>query len=214
MKTHSFWDKTKTFFPLFVKQLEGSSNTGLTVCVVGASDGKFILPLAEKGYRVKAVELDETALKGGFVNLPSGQVGKMIGLYKRLDEEGLTDKVEVFPSDFLDNTFVLPRTDAIFTSCSWHYSRNHVVPLSNFIQKMQSGVISQGIFCAEYMMPLEEKHFRTEHYVQEGQLRSMFDDNWQVIDEFYTAPFSEKAHVGNLFDHWHRMGFFMAQKLS
>jgi hypothetical protein len=213
MNTCSFWDKTKTFFPLFVRQLESYNNDDLAVCIVGASDGKFVLPLAEKGYHVKAIELDETALKGGSINLPSGEVGEMLGLRRRLDKEGLTDKVEIFASDFLNEAFVIPSTDAVFTSCSWHYSCNHVKPLENFIHKMQTGVNSDGIFCAEYMMPVEEKHYHSEHYVQEGKLHSMFNNGWLIIEEFYTEPFVEKAHVGNLTDHWHRMGFFMATKL-
>lgn len=79
---------------------------------------------------------------------------------------------------------------------------------------MQSIVAVGGIFCAEYMMPCEKKHLNIEHYVNEGQLLQYFNEQWELLENFYTVLFSEKGHVGNLMDHKHRMGFFMAKKLK
>ena len=79
---------------------------------------------------------------------------------------------------------------------------------------MQAIVEEGGIFCAEYMMPCEPRHEGKEHYLREGELRKYFANDWEVLEEFYTVPFAEKAHVGNLVDHIHRMGFFMAKRAT
>jgi len=51
---------------------------------VGASDGKFVLPLAAAGHRVPAIERDPFALHGGPVRLPDGTEARSAGLIERL----------------------------------------------------------------------------------------------------------------------------------
>jgi len=211
MKTTSVWQETKTFFPLFLNRLNALFPQPGRICIVGASDGKFVLPLAEEGWRVVAIEVDGTALYGGSVEFPGVGQQEMSGLVRRLRLENLEQYVEIVNDDFLACN--LPSScSAIFTSCSWHYSRNHRRPVREFIERMQTTVGYGGIFYAEYMMPCEPWHKGKEHYLKEGDLRRCFANDWEVLEEFYTVPFAEKAHVGNLVDHIHRMGFFMAKK--
>lgn len=213
MKTGSVWKETKTFFPLFLDRLNMFYPKSGRVCVVGASDGKFVIPLAEAGWIVAAIEVDSTALYGGMVEFPEIGPQKISGLAQRLRLEGLEQQVEIINDNFL--TCNLPNIcSAIFTSCSWHYSRNHNSPVRKFIERMQALVARRGILCAEYMMPCEPHHENQEHYLKEGELRRYFTDNWEVLDEFYSVPFAEKAHVGNLADHIHRMGFLMARRIT
>ncbi len=46
MQTQSLWEHTLTFFPQFLATLRERVAPDATVAVVGASDGKFVLPLA------------------------------------------------------------------------------------------------------------------------------------------------------------------------
>ncbi|MER7035243.1 SAM-dependent methyltransferase, partial [Streptomyces albidoflavus] len=69
MQTQSLWEHTLTFFPQFLAALKERAAPDATVMVVGASDGKFVLPLAAAGYQVVAVEHDPLALHGGEVIL-------------------------------------------------------------------------------------------------------------------------------------------------
>jgi len=211
-KTNSIWEGTKTFFPIFLDRLNNIHTSG-NACVIGAADGKFVIPLAKIGWKVTAIELDAVSLFGGKVELPNGSTYNLPGLQKRLTEENINNFVEIINENFI-STNLLKQYKAIFTSCSWHYSLNHKVPLKDYISKMQSIVARNGIFCAEYMMPCEKKHFNIEHYPKEGVIRDYFDTNWEVIEDFYTEVFVEPAHVCNLSDHKHKMGFFMALKLS
>lgn len=211
MKTKSVWDETKTFFPLFLKKIEDAFVRPGNICIVGASDGKFVIPLAEIGWRVIAIEVDKTAIYGGMVEFPGKQVREMKGLLGRLDAEGIHGNVETIVGNFL--SCELPEACVgVFTSCAWHYSRNRGQPLGVFVERMQSILAPGGVFCAEYMMPCEQRHVGIEHYVQERQLLAHFQNGWDILEEFYTPVFPEKAHVGTVVDHVHRMGFLMAQK--
>lgn len=211
METPSSWADTKTFFPLLLSALERKGIVG-RACVVGASDGKFVLPLAEKGWQVAAIDNDPVALFGGQIEFPKGKFHETAGLQGRAHEHGLVSQIELILADMYEFDSQ-DQFDAVFTSCSWHYSKNHDRPVRDFVHKMQQRVVVGGIFCAEYMMPVEAKHFDFEHYMQEGQIRQYFSRNeWEIVEEFYTSPFREKAHMGNLEDHVHRMGFLMAHK--
>lgn len=208
----SVWDSTRTYFPLVLRAVERFFSPPAEVCVVGASDGKFVIPLARRGWRVIAIEMDTVAIDGGLVEFPEKGLMPIAGLAKRLELEGLQEGVEIIRDDFLTCTLP-PPCAAVFTSCSWHYSHNHMNPLAVFIKRMQAIVAQHGLFAAEYMMPCEDWHYGTEHYVQEAELRRYFEPGaWCVVDEFYTPPFPEGAHVGNLEEHTHRMGFLMARK--
>lgn len=204
--TRSLWQETRTFFPLFLDLIE--ERGARSVCVVGASDGKFVLPLAQRGIRVVAVERNTTALNGGPVVLPGSGAATMPGLRKRLAEEGLSSLVEIIEADILDLTELEP-SDAVWTSCSWHYSINHRRTLGEFVGAMKRLCRPHGgVFGAEYMMPVEPRHLGLEHYPEEGGMRHYFP-GWSIDWETYTPPFREAPHVEQLHEHVHRMGLII-----
>lgn len=100
MQTQSLWEHTLTFFPQFLATLRERVAPDATVAVVGASDGKFVLPLAAAGYRVVAIERDAVALHGGAVHLPGDSQAHALGLIDRLKLEELHERVEVVEDDF------------------------------------------------------------------------------------------------------------------
>ena len=67
MQTPSMWRHTLTFFPQFLAALKERTEPDSTVTVIGASDGRLVVPLAAAGYRVVAIERDPLALHGGEV---------------------------------------------------------------------------------------------------------------------------------------------------
>lgn len=207
VNTLSVWQDTKTFFPIFRAEL--ARRPAKTVCVVGASDGKFVVPLAQDGYRILAIEPDRIAIDGGAVEFPENVQGEMLGLRQRLAYEEVADRVEIVESDIFD-AVDLPPADAVWTSCSWHYPMNYPRPLEQFISRMQAFCTSGGVVGAEYMMPVEPEHVRVEHYLEQGAIRSYFS-GWDLLWEAYTPPFIEAPHIEVLEPHVHRMGFIVAQ---
>jgi SAM-dependent methyltransferase len=210
MRTSSLWEHTLSFFPQYLASLKEHTSPGATVAVVGASDGKFVLPLAAAGYRVIAVERDPLALHGGEIRLPGDISTRATGLIARLKAEGLYDRVEVNERDFLAEGLCRDSCDAVWTSCSWHYSMNHHRPLAEFIARMQQLVRPGGVFGAEFMMPTEQRHFLTEHYTSPERLSRHFTGRWTIVLTLRTSEFTERAHVGQLHDHTHRMGLLIA----
>ncbi|MFD4353391.1 class I SAM-dependent methyltransferase [Nocardia sp. NPDC058518] len=213
MPTTSLWEQTLTFFPQFVRELNDRCDPGATVTVIGASDGKFVLPLAAAGYRVIAVENDPQALHGGDVLLPVAGLAYAPSLAERVAEAGLTSQVRIEPHDFFDAALAEMQADAVWTSCSWHYSANHRRPLREFIGRMQDLLEPGGLLGAEFMMPVEDHHYIIEHYTTPDKLFRRFPcDTWEVLLTLRTDPFIERPHVGQLHDHTHRMGVFFAAK--
>ena len=194
LATDSPWQATRTFFPLFARQCE--LDHVRTVAIVGAADGKFVLPLARAGAHVTAIDCDREALNG---------------LRQRLTTEQLTERVQIITGDLLD-LIDFEVHDAVWTSCSWHYSRNHHRPLKEFIDALEQRCAPQGLLGAEYMMPIEARHQRVEHYLPEGRIHAYLPD-WHPIWETYTPTFDEAPHPGQPEVHQHRMGLFIGRRV-
>ncbi|MEV6363194.1 class I SAM-dependent methyltransferase [Nocardia asteroides] len=213
MPTASLWEQTLTFFPQFLRELNDRCAPGATVTVVGASDGKFVLPLAAAGYTVIAVENDPQALYGGEVLLPGSGLAYAPSLAERVEAAGLTSLVRIKPHDFFDAELSELQAEAVWTSCSWHYSANHHRPLSEFIERMTDLLAPGGLLGAEFMMPVEDHQYLIEHYTTPDKLFRYFPgDTWEVLLTLRTDPFIERPHVGQLHDHTHRMGVLFAAK--
>lgn len=212
MQTQSLWEHTLTFFPQFLAALTNRLGADTTVAVVGASDGKFVLPLAVAGYRIIAVERDPIALHGGEVRLPGNVAFQTAGLIDRLKRERLYDRVQVVQADFLDGEPLGVRCGAVWSSCSWHYSANHHRPLAEFVDRMQLLVGAGGLFGAEFMMPVEQRHHLIEHYTSPEKIIRHFSDGWDVLLTLRTDAFMERAHFGRPQDHIHRMGLLLAAR--
>jgi len=212
VQTQSLWQDTLTFFPQFLAVLRERASPGATVVVVGESDGKFVLPLAAAGYHVIAIERDSLALHGGDVRLPGDATGHAMGLIDRLEREGLQNRVEVLERDFLGPEVLDARCDAVWTSCSWHYSVNHRRPLAEFVIRMQLLMHANGLFGAEFMMPVKRDEYRIEHFTSPEKLSRHFAGEWTVLLTLRTGEFTERAHVGQLRDHTHRMGLLLASR--
>ncbi|MEV0062036.1 class I SAM-dependent methyltransferase [Nocardia sp. NPDC050718] len=211
MQPASLWEQTLTFFPQFLRELDDRCGQGATVTVVGAGDGKFVLPLAAAGYTVIAVESDPQALLGGEVLLPGSGLAYAPSLAERVEDAGLTNRVRIEPHDFFDAELPELQAEAVWTSCSWHYSANHHRPLSEFIGRMTDLLTPGGLFGAEFMMPVEDHQYRIEHYTTPDKLFRYFPgETWEVLLTLRTDPFIERPHVGQLHDHTHRMGVLFA----
>jgi hypothetical protein len=75
---------------------------------------------------------------------------------------------------------------------------------------MQLLVRANGLFGAEFMMPVEEHQHRLEHYTSPERLSRHFASEWTILLTLRTGEFTERAHVHQLRDHTHRMGLLLA----
>jgi hypothetical protein len=134
----------------------------------------------------------------------------MPGLRHRIETEQVSGTVEIIPEDLFDAVGLSP-CDAVWTSCSWHYSVNHSRPLRDFTDRMVALCDWGGLIGAEYMMPVEPRHETIEHYLEQGAARQYFD-GCELMWEAYTPAFTEAPHVEQLAPHTHRMGFIIARR--
>jgi hypothetical protein len=93
-----------------------------------------------------AIERDLLTPHGGEVLLRGEITVHTPGLTDRLKKEHLQDNVQIVDGDFLDPSFPEGRCDAVWTSCSWHYSINHRRPLAEFVTRMQHLLRANGLF--------------------------------------------------------------------
>jgi 2-polyprenyl-3-methyl-5-hydroxy-6-metoxy-1,4-benzoquinol methylase len=198
------WPETKTFFPLLVDYFGENEVTDLNILVIGAADGKFVIPLSKYAKNITALEFDQSCFVDtqGFECLPS-----KIKRYNLANVKIVQNDFQNFASD--------DRYDLIFTSCSWHYSRNKQFGLGNFIDKIASLILPNGLLFLEYMMPSEDWHYQEERYLAESQIFNHLDRKlgYKTIYSFYTDKFPEKAHFAVPYDHFHKMGVFMGKIL-
>lgn len=120
--------------------------------------------------------------------------------------------MDIVETDLFDLPVDVGPAGAVWTSCSWHYSVNHRRPLGDFIEAIcRLCHPGGGLFGAEYMMPVEPRHFGLEHYASLGVVRGYLP-GWSVDWESYTPQFVEDPHVGQPSEHLHQMGLIIATR--
>lgn len=236
MKTKSAWGTAGTRLYNFIKKLKNEKGINAKVCVIGASDGKFVMPFLRNGFHVTAIDFDKTALYGGQKVIPKKRdtVNKSIyihtdnkptytklpteiihidGLQVRAEKENLSDKLTIIETDAY-RSCLNKEFDAVFTSCSIQYKSNRDISVNEIMNKLKSLVKSNGYLYMDYMMPLEECHIWKEpHFFRNQEILQYFDDNWIIhyIREM-KEPIFEAAHIDRPEDHFHRFGYILAQR--
>ena len=211
-RTASVWGPPPPRLYRFIHVVENAfPRRRLIFAVLGCSDGRFVLPLARRGHSVVALDVDTVALFGGAKKGPSGKVA-VIGLTERLRRERLRHLVTIQHADY---TTVTPTAShGVFTSGSIHYSRNLAVPVAKLMERIKPFVRPHGYLYIDYMLPVEARHASRQNYLRRGELRKYFQaSDWRILMDQVRPRFIERAHVDNPVDHYHQLGYFLAQRL-
>ena len=235
-KTKSIWGNPPKRLYKLINLAEQSFDNNFSSCIVGCSDGKFLMPFARKGHLVVGYDIDNIAMFGGEKDFPIRndnhkykysndfvsinyplEKRKVAGLKERLDIEHLSHKAKIELLDFYKNT-PNEKFDVVFTSCSLHYSVNSCFNLQEKIEKLQSIVNINGYLYIDYMMAIEENDYSKypkEKFFRKGEILNYFEDNWEIIHlkENNFSSF-EAAHVDCTIDHFHRFGYILARRLK
>jgi hypothetical protein len=207
----SFWGDLYSSFPLLAAELAGRDLIGWEACVLGASDGKFVVPLAGGGVQVTAVDVDPVMLYGGDVPRP-GRTDHIAGLVRNLADEGLTDRCVIIEADYMDwepgRAF-----DIVMTSGSWPYNRNLKHGLAGVVCRMQRLTGPGGYVFADYLLPYTDAELANELYPQPDDLDRLFPaDEWRSVHNHDVGLVSE-SHYGAEEWHSHRYGALLMQRL-
>lgn len=236
MRTKSIWGNPPTRLYKLIELAQQEFKKDFSACIVGCSDGKFLMPFARKGIKVTGYDIDDIALYGGIKTFPivpekikypysknfiskeyKLEDKKVLGVTERIELENIKDFVTIEKRDFYKN---MPdkKFDVVFTSCSLHYSVNKDFMLENKTKKLQQIVNKNGFLYIDYMMAIDEEDYETyprEKFYRKGEIRTYFDNNWEIISyKENNNPTFEGAHVDCVKDHFHRFGYILAKKVK
>ena len=214
-KTSSLWGTPPTRYYRYLQRVqEHTGSAHPTLAIIGCADGKFVLPAARRGFRVWAIDIDETALFGGYKTDPTGKV-HMPGLASRVATEGLEELVEVVHGDFVESP---PgrQFDAVFTSGALQYSNNTERSLEQMVDLVGDCVRPEGLLYIDYMLPYEEKYKGRPNCPEAAWWKEYFGrhDRWDVAYHRVMPPTLDRAHVEYPVDHYHQWGHVLAQRVG
>lgn len=236
MKTKSIWGTPPKRLYNLIKIAEQDFGKDFTACIVGCSDGKFLMPFARKQIKVVGYDIDDVALYGGIKDFPivdqkvkyeytknfvsrkyELEEKRVYGITERLEKEKLNKYASIEKRDFYKNV-PNAKYDVVFTSCSLHYSVNSDFTLEAKTKKLQSIVSKNGYLYMDYMMAIDEGDYElypSYKFYRKNEILNYFDKNWEIISfKENHSPTFEGAHVDCTRDHFHRFGYLLARRLK
>lgn len=235
MRTKSIWGNPPTRLYKLIELADKNLKDNFSACIVGCSDGKFLMPFARKKINVTGYDIDDIALYGGVKTFPivlekvkyeysknfkskeyELEDKKVLGVTERIKIEGIDKYVKIEKRDFYKNP-PTEKFDVVFTSCSLHYTVNKNFSLEDKTKKLQQIVSLNGYLYIDYMMAIDEKDYENypkEKFYRKGEIKKYFDDNWEIVSyRENNKPSFEGAHVDCVKDHFHKFGYILAKKV-
>lgn len=234
MKTKSIWGNPPKRIYKLLNKVKQMNKPNKKICIVGCSDGKFLLPFAREKIFSVGYDIDKIALYGGNKDFPIKNTNKkyeyskdfksetfplenrrVLGITERLEIEGLEKFAKIELLDFYRNT-PSEKFDLVFTSCSLHYSKNSYCSLKDKVEKLQSIVAVGGYLYIDYMMAIDESDYEKypeTKFFRKKEILNYFGDNFEIISLKENDKISfEGAHVDCVVDHFHRFGYIFARR--
>lgn len=236
MKTKSIWGNPPTRLYKLINIAKKDWGNDFRACIVGCSDGKFLMPFAREHIQVTGYDIDDIALYGGIKDFPiikekikypyssdfkseefELETKQVLGVTERLEIEKISKYAHIEKRDFYRN---LPKEkfNVVFTSCSLHYSANKDFTLEDKTRKLQSIVLPKGYLYIDYMMAIDEKDYENYpefKFYRKKEILNYFNDDWEILSfRENNHPSFEGAHVDCVRDHFHRFGYILARRVK
>lgn len=180
--------------------------------VIGCSDGKFAVPLAQRGWDVTGIDTDPTFLYGGHITLRTGR-RPIQGLLPRLRELGIEDRCRVVETDYM-HWDEPGRYDMSIISGLWCMPVNRVYPLADLVGRQQDMVSPGGIFFADYLIATNDEERDTDHCPDPAEVAALFPGTDWVVESNDDLGLHTESHLGWEDLHTHRYGAVIARRRS
>ena len=236
MKTKSIWGNPPTRLYKLLNMAKKEWGQDFTACIVGCSDGKFLMPFAREGIKVTGYDIDDIALYGGNKEFPilnkkikykytknfkskkfELETRRVLGVTERLKIEKLEKYANIEKRDFYRDQ-PNKKFDVVFTSCSLHYSANQDFTLEEKTKKLQDIVSKKGYLYIDYMMAIDEDdytNYPAAKFYRKKEIINYFNEDWEIISyKENNLPSFEGAHVDCVKDHFHRFGYLLARRIK
>jgi hypothetical protein len=208
----SYWSPYFTYFPVATKHLiqQDRFPENRQACVIGGSDGKFVLPLIRDGWHVTTFEIDKLFLNGGTLTLRDGD-RKIHGLRQRLESERLEDRCVILECDFMES----PRSDSfdfVMGSGLWSMDENRAHSLSELVDAAAELVAPEGLLFVEYLIATTEADRESGYYPEPAEMAKIIDRaGWSIVENVDLGRKGE-SHVGLEDFHYHRYGAVVTRR--
>lgn len=213
--TESYWANLSTHFSALEEYLTPREEKASPprACVIGASDGKFVTPLLLRGWHVTAVEMDQTFLYGGTIELVETGTRIIKGLTQRLEFLGLQSRCAIIESDYME--WEPPsRFDLAITSGLWCMPQNRIHTLEELVHRQQEYVAPGGLFFADYLMATSKEERDTGFCPEPDEVTAMFRETQWKVHVNIDLGICGESHLGWEEWHYHRYGAVIAERLS
>ncbi|MFE2015286.1 hypothetical protein [Streptomyces sp. NPDC059491] len=198
----SYWGRYHSHFPALSRYIplgEYAHRVRPRACVLGASDGKFALPLLRAGWEVVGVETDDLFLDGGELDLADGH-HDIVGLRDRLAAEGLEDRCTVVEQDYM----TLPAMgdfQLVMGSGLWSMAPNRAHSLRSLIHHAMDMVAPGGLFFGEWLIALNDDERQCGYYPDTAGMAEIIErPGWEVFENADLGIYGE-SHLG--YEQWH-----------
>lgn len=209
----SYWAPYFTYFPELVRHLPtvaDEPDRPLSACVLGGSDGKFVLPLLRLGWQVMTPETDELFLDGGDLVLERSR-HVIRGLRQRLAEEGLGDRCTIVQADYMELS-PEPVFDFVMGSGLWSMQPNRRHSLQALIDQAAAFVRPGGQLLVEYLIGERPEDIACGYYPDRPEMvERVSRDGWQIVEDRDLGVHGE-SHVGFEEWHYHRYAVVLARR--
>lgn len=194
-KRYSYlWDKPNRRYFIFLNKIK-EKGLPLDLCVLGASDGNYVIPAAKKGFIVTAIENDPIALYGGKV-LKGDKEFSTAGLVTNVKREGVKKFVKIYDSDYITSR-ISHSFSGVFTSGSIHYQGNSKHSFKRIMQRIQKYVSVKGLLLIEYIHTSKENWDPKRHFINTNKMSSFFREPAWTIFSNKRKTYLEKSNPRN-----------------
>ncbi len=194
LKSKSVWGYPPGRFFKFLNRVQ-KKKLPKTLCILGCSDGTYVLPAAKRGFKVLAIDIDKTAIYGGKIRI-ANQTVVMEGLLDRLKKDRLERYVEVVNEDFMRYDVKKTYSD-VFSSGLIHYRENEKYPKSLIIDKIKSFVSPGGILLLEYIHRSDTANDPKRYFFTKTEMSSFFSDSVFEVTSHKVKSYIEPPNPRN-----------------
>lgn len=210
IKTPSIWGNPGNFFYDFLRDVE-KSKLPKTICVLGAGDGRYVIPAAMGGFKCTAIDVNTIHLYGGLDNdskLPNKHV---LGLQKRvLLQGGIENSVNIINGDFVSLTNKKQHS-GVFIQAAFHYDVNSQYSTDELLTSIGKYVSKGGLLYIEYIHATGDNLRSGQKYLTAKELETFFSKGWKVLKN-QVVEYIDKKNPRHPGKHKLLWGTFYVQK--
>ncbi len=221
--TQSIFGRVDTQLYNILRYMERRNGKDYSALVVDCVDGHLLCCIARHIKNVVGYETDPVYVNGGHKVIPV--IHPITKKIVKVDRTiyGVNDRIKM---EFLENAkvhnenFYLSNDnktyDLVIANRSFERTSNNNIPIDKKMKKLMKTVNKGGYLAINYIVAKEDDdyiNYPKNSFARENEIESLIDLNeWTIAKRSLRNNLFERAHVGNLEDHYVRVGYMLLKK--